>query len=413
MDLMERLELFSGMLNCTAPLYHWYFDEAGQLLSTDFSEDDEQNSVLRDLGIYDLLKQKITAEFRMPIYIGNGMGVHFLADFCYEDSKLHLACLFGPMFTGSDSAMQIRKKLESLSIPHTHLKKLDLLFKQAAIIPPPILRHDAIMLHYVLTGERISAMDISTATTEITRQPPKNSEQFFLEHRGVWSSEQELLRMVRTGNTDYRRAMEHAMTLSVGVRMKEGSDLRKMKNSLLVLVAIVSRAAIDGGLSPAVAYSLNDYYADRIELCNTMPSIRQLSTIILDDYINRVHNVRTLTGLSTAIMDTCDYISLNLTTPLDVRTLAKRAGYAEYYFSAKFKRETGMSLTDYVNEKRMQYASELLLDSDYSISDIQNLLCFSSRSRFYELFKAYSGLSPAQYRANKQQSRKKTSQPDS
>lgn len=406
MDIMERLELFSGMIGSTAPLYHWYFDSAGQLLSTDFPKDDGQSGLLQYLGIYNLLQQEIAAGSRVPTYIGNGMGVQFLAGFCYDGPQLRLACLFGPVFTGSGSAMQIHKRLESLHLLPERLQELDTLLEQAAIVAPPILRHDAVMLHYVLTGEHITPLDISTVSTEVSKQPQKNSDAFFSEHRGVWSSEQELLRMVRTGNMDYRRALARSMTLSAGVRMKQGSDLRKMKNSLLVLVAIVCRAAIDGGLSPAVAYSLNDYYADRIELCSTMPDIRQLSTTILDDYVGRVRKVRTHAGLSTSIIDACDYIALNLTSPLDVRTLAKRAGYSEYYFSAKFKRELGMNLTDYVNEKRMEYAAELLLDSSYSISDIQNMLCFSSRSRFYELFKAYSGLTPAQYRANKQQLRK-------
>ena len=262
------------------------------------------------------------------------------------------------------------------------------------------------MLHYALTGERITALSIRTVSHSNASSTQQKSEQFYSEHRGVWGSEQELLRMVRNGVLDYRPALERAMRLSTGLRMKEGSNLRKIKNSLLVLLALVSRSAIEGGLSPAVSYSLNDYYADRIELCSTKASVLQLPIMILDDYVTRVHNIRAHSGISAAILDTCDYISLNLTSALDVRTLAKRVGYAEYYFSAKFKKEIGKSVTDYVNEKRMQSAAEMLTDSDCSISDIQNLFGFSSRSRFYELFKAYSGLTPAQYRAGKNRRKK-------
>ena len=81
-------------------------------------------------------------------------------------------------------------------------------------------------------------------------------------------------------------------------------------------------------------------------------------------------------------------------------TLAALNGYAEYYFSRKFKRETGMSPAEYIRKKRLQKAAVLLLTTGQDVKEIGASLQFCSHSFFSDCFRREYGVSPSQYRRN-------------
>ena len=68
------------------------------------------------------------------------------------------------------------------------------------------------------------------------------------------------------------------------------------------------------------------------------------------------------------------------------------------YLSAKFSREAGMSLTDFILKQKTEEAKRLLRYSDKSAAAISSYLGFSSQSYFSRVFRKYSGKTPAEYR---------------
>ena len=74
------------------------------------------------------------------------------------------------------------------------------------------------------------------------------------------------------------------------------------------------------------------------------------------------------------------------------------------YFSRRFKRQVGMSWSDYVRTHRLHLASQRLLDGDRSAAAIAEDLGFSSPSHFGELFLRRFGMTPAAYRRRARES---------
>ena len=68
------------------------------------------------------------------------------------------------------------------------------------------------------------------------------------------------------------------------------------------------------------------------------------------------------------------------------------------YLSAKFRRDTGMTLTDFILNEKTEEAKRLLRWSDKSASAIGAYLGFSSHGHFIRVFKKYAGLTPNEYR---------------
>lgn len=92
------------------------------------------------------------------------------------------------------------------------------------------------------------------------------------------------------------------------------------------------------------------------------------------------------------------YIEDNYDRKISLKELARYSCYNANYFSTMFKECFGKTLTEYVNEKRMEEAARLLKSSGQPIEDICFNVGFKDKTHFYNLFKHYTGLTPKQFR---------------
>lgn len=92
------------------------------------------------------------------------------------------------------------------------------------------------------------------------------------------------------------------------------------------------------------------------------------------------------------------YIEKNLMADITVEKIAKQSGLSEFHFQRIFKKQLGMGVYKYVQQRRITQASFLLLNTDLRIIDISIISGFSSQEAFTRVFKQYYQLPPRQYR---------------
>ena len=92
------------------------------------------------------------------------------------------------------------------------------------------------------------------------------------------------------------------------------------------------------------------------------------------------------------------YIHANLDQPLPLGLVARQAGLSESHFCRLFKDSAGLTLTDYVNRCRIDWAKRELLKPEARISEIAFLIGYQSLSQFNRSFARIVGLSPTLYR---------------
>lgn len=94
------------------------------------------------------------------------------------------------------------------------------------------------------------------------------------------------------------------------------------------------------------------------------------------------------------------YINENIykTENLSLDKISADTHVSKSYLCHLFKRTTGLSVMQYINNLRISQAKKLLLDTNMKIQDIALSLGFSSSTFFCKTFKANVGCSPAQYR---------------
>ena len=116
----------------------------------------------------------------------------------------------------------------------------------------------------------------------------------------------------------------------------------------------------------------------------------------------RVHKHRTNPSVSALIQNCHDYIESHSEQPLSLRILAKRMGYSESHLSRKFKQETGVSITTYIQYARVERAKFLLMTTADPVSKIALELQFCSSSHFSTVFQEITGKKPQQFRREMQ-----------
>lgn len=96
--------------------------------------------------------------------------------------------------------------------------------------------------------------------------------------------------------------------------------------------------------------------------------------------------------------DIMEYIDKHCYEKISLSQLAQRCFYTPSYFSHAFKKYCGQSLSEYVKKKRIKYAIELLENTDYTVTQISEMVGYNDKTFFYKVFKEAIGKSPAEYR---------------
>ena len=92
------------------------------------------------------------------------------------------------------------------------------------------------------------------------------------------------------------------------------------------------------------------------------------------------------------------YIDLHFKEALTLEQLAEEGHMNKYYLSHAFKREYGVSPINYMISKRIEESKYLLAETDLSMTQIAQLLGFSSLSYFSQVFRRTQSATPMEYR---------------
>lgn len=92
------------------------------------------------------------------------------------------------------------------------------------------------------------------------------------------------------------------------------------------------------------------------------------------------------------------YIQYHVDEDLRIDQLAARVYLSQTYLSYIFKKETGMTISRYIRQCRMEKAKEFLTSTDMKIVQVCEKVGFSNVSYFCQSFREYTGVSPEKFR---------------
>lgn len=101
---------------------------------------------------------------------------------------------------------------------------------------------------------------------------------------------------------------------------------------------------------------------------------------------------------SFAIYHTLRYIDKSFLEIKSISDISKKLSYSEYYLAHLFKDKMGVTIKQYVQEKKMEAAKAFLRDDSNSVSDISEKLGYATTHAFSQAFKRSVGMSPSEYK---------------
>ena len=213
----------------------------------------------------------------------------------------------------------------------------------------------------------------------------------------VLDIENRLLDMVMRGDVAaLNEFVANAPAVRAGVIAHD--QLRQNKNLFIVTATLVSRAAIRGGMEVTNALALSDQYIQKCELADNLDRVHELHYRMVLDYGERVAKLRLGQNPSILVTKVSNYIQQHLSEPIKTEDIAKALYMGRSRLSTNFKNETGINLSTYIQQIKIDEAKRLLRYSNKPFSAISLYLGFSSQSHFSKVFKDYTNTTPFEYR---------------
>lgn len=259
------------------------------------------------------------------------------------------------------------------------------------------------LLEYALEANLINRSEV-----EIARQRARKESDRFLaiesskrdlvsdDMRGIYLTEEPaLLSAIKAGEIKEARSILNRVL--VGIYGLAGERMELLKSSVLELVVMMSRAAVEAGAEPAAVLGRN--YRSLAELSD-IDDEEDLSSWVrrmLETLIECIRNNNTFPN-SLLLVRATRYMQSNLHQHLRRDEIARIAGLSPSHFSKLVSERMGRPFGQLLTQMRVNRAKELLLQSDRNLSDIAIECGFFDQSHFNKTFRAATSQSPGEYR---------------
>ena len=313
---------------------------------------------------------------------------------CIKEDKYYL---FGPMSLSNMTKVELHKYYQSYGLKNGMEKKLPLILFSKALALVGIMTKIILDKEYT-AEELIQGNHLAERLEENIKQEQiifqiREDEDEIYHH--TYKEENELLNCVKEGKVE--EALLHNMRIDVAMGRMSRSEKTQWKKVVTVAVALCTRAAIEGGLSPREAYQVSDYYLQKSDDCRNVSELIGCRNQAVRDLTERVY--RKKEQKSSNYVELCkDYINKHFREKIYLEDIAEEMGVSNTYLSRLFSKETGTRIQDYIVQCRVDRAANLLIYSDQSIAFIAEYVNFPSQSYFGNVFKKYKQMTPREYR---------------
>lgn len=310
----------------------------------------------------------------------------------------------GPFMTEEPTSQLLMEWAEKHHIPPSQQRQV---YEYCSAIP--ILRDNAQLLAMLDTlGKRLfqDAGFVSEDVSQILFEGfAAEDVQFLEEGDTLWnmknmemrySYENELMDAVSRGHL-HKADLLLASFSHFSFEKRSADPVRNLKNYCIIMNTLLRKAAERGGVHPLYLDRTSSRFAFRIEQLSAQQQILPLMEEMFRTYCQLVRK-HSMKGYSPPVQKAITLIEADLTENLNLRSLSHSLNVSSSYLSTLFKKETGQTLTDYINRRRVKHAKHLLETTRLQIQTIAQHCGIMDVHYFSKVFKKLTGMTPKAYR---------------
>ncbi len=181
------------------------------------------------------------------------------------------------------------------------------------------------------------------------------------------------------------------------LEMRVEDPVRNMKNYVIVANVLLRKAVEQGGVHPFYIDGVSSDFAKKVEKIKTVQEGVEMMHDMIYKYCALVKN-HSMNNYSLLVQKVITIIDSDLTADLSLHRQAEMLSVNASYLSTLFKKETGMTLTEYVAKKRVDHAAFLLASTNMQIQNVAQHCGIFDVNYFTKIFKKIKGKTPKEYR---------------
>lgn len=255
-----------------------------------------------------------------------------------------------------------------------------------------------------LTGKdkpmKIMQVDISPFTSDHLPESSFPPEEEIVKMRQVemrYEYSAALTDAIKQGNLSLALHMIGQYSPGSQTTVRNTNPLRNAQNYCIVLNTQLRHALEETGIHPYRVDQLSNEIGLEIEQLKNLSQLSAFFSQIIRRYCHLVQehsypNLKPLTNLAVT------YIKEHLADNLTVKDTAKALTVNANYLSTLFRKEMGLTFTDFVNKERTKQAAALLKHTALQIQQIASAVGYNNTSYFAKQFLRFQGISPSHYR---------------
>jgi len=168
------------------------------------------------------------------------------------------------------------------------------------------------------------------------------------------------------------------------------------KARCLQLLGVLCKAAADAGVSNENLFQANSTLVQDLLKVDEMEQLKSWLNNCVKDITGLISKSRELSS-NRVIKITQDYVEQNLSRDIALEDICKRVFLNSQYFSRLFKRETGMTFTEYLTLRRIEKAKMLLKSEGLPVAVVARKVGFSDANYFSRVFARMEGIPPSEF----------------
>lgn len=207
--------------------------------------------------------------------------------------------------------------------------------------------------------------------------------------------EKNLLQYIRTGNRE--KVEELLPKICTDIEILFDFNLDGIKKASLELIALISRAAIDGGVECNTSLDICREFTMKIDSYKIPEELFKGICNVILKLIDIVY-LLTNNNQHSTLKKAKEYINDNYNKEITIKKIADYLYISDYYLCHLFKENLNYTINDYITRVRIEKAVELMDNRELNIKDIMQQVGFNSQSHFTKTFKKILGVTPGVYR---------------
>lgn len=330
----------------------------------------------------------------------NTFGLDYVAVGIWRSASFYGSIVVGPFISSSSIIDLIKDIIVKNNLPISERKQLEEFYQALPVLSEIEYKNIGEMLINLCGKDLVPANQISSDTVN----PILNLEQLVVsieENKDIieerYEQQNKLMIAISRGDKAEVNRLLHSMAdILVFSDRIPGSPIRASKNIGFVLNTLYRIAAERSGVHPVYLHNISERYAILIERASNIPNLQKLVVLMSNDYCDLVNTYST-GKFSPIVKKAMNFILLNLGHPLTLNHIANEIHANPSHLSRKFKEDTGLNVTEYINQKRIEEAKLYLQRGNSSITDVAFMVGFNDLNYFSKVFKKLTSETPSAY----------------